>query len=228
MTTQPLVYVPTVHSFSSLSMFETCEYQYEQVKIAKTVKQEPFDQASEGSRMHKAFENYIAKGVPLPQEFAVYQPVMATVDAYKGQKRAEFKMGITADCQPCGFFDKGVVIRGAADFIGVHETVALAVDWKSGKPKNPDPDQLHLMALMIFLHYRQVQEVSGILSFVAHDVIHSERYVREKVPQMWAYWVGKMAAEDKAKRSGVFNKRPSGLCRGWCPVKTCEHWEPKR
>lgn len=228
MTTQPLVYKPTIHSFSGLKQFETCPFQYQQVKLLKTVKEEPFDAKNEGARMHKAFENYITKGVPLPAEFAKFQEVMDVVDAYQGQKRAEYKMGLTAAGEPCGFFDAGVIIRGAADLIGVYEDVALAVDWKNGKATNPDDDQLHLMATMVFKHYRQVTKVVGILDFVTHKTIHSEIYHRERWPQMWAYWVNKMANEDRAKRSGEFDKRPSGLCRGWCPVKHCENWEAPR
>ena len=32
----------------------------------------------------------------------------------------------------------------------------------------------------------------------------------------------------QAFKTDTWQPRPSGLCNGWCPVKTCEFWQPKR
>jgi len=218
-------YKPTTHSFSSLKTFATCPYQYQQVNILKKWKPKPFDAADYGARAHKAFEDYITKGVPLPDEFMPYDGLMKTVDAFNGQKRAEYRMGLKADASACGFFDDGVVIRGSADLVAVWKDSALVVDWKSGKSTRPDSDQLHLMALMVFAHYPQVTRVQGMLHFFIEDCVHTQVYERSKVPAMWAYWQEKMQAEDAAKRSGVFAMYPGGLCKGWCAVESCINWE---
>ena len=30
------------------------------------------------------------------------------------------------------------------------------------------------------------------------------------------------------RKNDSFEKRRSGLCKGWCPVEKCEHWEKKK
>jgi hypothetical protein len=218
----------TVHSYSSLSLFNTCPKQYAEIKVFKRVSAGKYDPNGWGDRVHKAIEAYIIKGTSLPEEMMKYQPEMDMVDALTGQKLAEKRMGISKSGTACEFFDKSVWIRGSADFVHTLADKATVVDWKTGSNKRPDEDQLHLMALMTMLHKPQVNTVSGVLIFLEHQSLHTVSFSRAKLADMWAYWVGRMNEVEQSEKTGTWLEKPSGLCNGWCPVESCQHWNPKK
>jgi len=54
----------------------------------------------------------------------------------------------------------------------IQEDRAYVIDYKTGKPKFAETDQLELLALAVFKHYPQVKKVkAGLLFVVASDFI---------------------------------------------------------
>ena len=132
--------------------------------------------------------------------------------------------------EACKFFDSEVWLRGIVDLLVVREDkpIAKVVDYKFGKSKNADSTQLELMALLVFVHYPQVDTVKGLLMFCAEQKYIEAEFHREDIPQMWQNWMPDVKRLESSMESGTWNPNPSGLCKGWCPVKTCQHWSPKR
>jgi PD-(D/E)XK nuclease superfamily len=219
---------PIVYSYSAIKQFLTCPRQFAEVKIWKNVVTAPTSATDFGVRAHSAFEDFIAKGTPLPADMCAYQKLADTLNAAPGQKHCEIKYGLTAAMEPCAFFGHGVRIRGVADLTVRNGTKVHIVDYKSGKDTRPDTSQLELMALMEFAANPECQEVTGALLFFIAGSMTKNVWTRDDVPRLWAKWLALMDKADRAIEAGVFQESPSGLCRGWCPVTECHHWQEKK
>jgi len=101
-------------------------------------------------------------------------------------------------------------------------TERCVVTHNSGSDKYPDPDQLKLMALMVFAHFRHIRVVKGGLLFVLKGTVTRMRLEVENADASWWYFRNDVAKLEKAHETGVWNPTQSGLCRKHCPVRTCE------
>jgi len=61
------------------------------------------------------------------------------------------------------------------------------------------------------------------LVFVVADEFVKDKYALETEGEMWAKWLGEYAKMEKAAETGVWNPKPSGLCRAHCKVLECPH-----
>lgn len=213
------------HSYSSIKQFENCPRQYHHVKILKTVKSQPTEATMYGERVHKAFEEYVRDGTPLPAAFEAYRHFVEPLAAHPGDIYCETKLAIRADFSPCGFFDKDVWYRGLPDYLAISKSgkTALVGDYKTGKSSRyADTAQLELMAAMVMLHHPTVDKVKGALLFVVVGDIIKAEYTRDQLPEILSKWAGRAGAIEKAADVGVWNPRSSALCK-FCPVTSCEY-----
>ena len=149
---------------------------------------------------------------------------MDNLNAKQGRKLCEEKLGLTADLEPCGFFDDDVWFRGIVDLVILDDDVAWVVDYKTGKSaKYADKGQLELMALTVFAHFPNVQTVKAALLFVVCTAIVKDTYSRSDISRLWAKWLGTYAKMQNAADNDVWNPKPSGLCRRHCAVLECIH-----
>ena len=213
-------------SFSKAKAFEQCPKQFYHEKILKQYPVEETDAMRYGTEFHKACEDYIKSEAPLPKKFNFIQQTLDALNEKRGIKMCEQKLGLTADLEPCGFFDKRVWFRGIADLviIDVLTGVAWVIDYKTGKSlKYADKGQLELMALIVFKHYPQITRVKAGLLFVIAKGLVKEEYEIDSESNLWEKWLGIYGRMEKAFESDVWNPRPSGLCKRHCPVLECAH-----
>ncbi len=213
-------------SFSKAKAFEQCPKQFYHEKILKQYPVEETDAMRYGTEFHKACEDYIKSEAPLPKKFDFIQQTLDALNEKRGIKMCEQKLGLTADLEPCGFFDKRVWFRGIADLviIDVLTGVAWVIDYKTGKSlKYADKGQLELMALIVFKHYPQITRVKAGLLFVIAKGLVKEEYEIDSESNLWEKWLGIYGKMQKAFESDVWNPRPSGLCKRHCPVLECAH-----
>lgn len=213
-------------SFSKAKAFEQCPKQFYHEKILKQYPVEETDAMRYGTEFHKACEDYIKSEAPLPKKFDFIQQTLDALNEKRGIKMCEQKLGLTADLEPCGFFDKRVWFRGIADLviIDVLTGVAWVIDYKTGKSlKYADKGQLELMALIVFKHYPQITRVKAGLLFVIAKGLVKEEYEIDSESNLWEKWLGIYGRMEKAFESDVWNPRPSGLCKRHCPVLECAH-----
>lgn len=213
------------HSYSSVKDFENCRRKYHEVRILKKFKQSDTDATLYGTEVHKAFEDHIMSGVPIPEKFSQFQRYIDPLKAIRGDIFCERKMGIRADFTPCEFFDKDVWFRAIPDFLAVDAAsgVARIVDYKTGKSSRyADPAQLELLAAMTMSYHPEIHTVRGALLFVvAGDVIRAE-YKREKLADIYSKWVGRAAQIEQALEHNNWGPSKSPLCK-FCPVESCEY-----
>jgi hypothetical protein len=213
------------HSYSSIKDFEGCARRYHEVRILKKFKSKDTEATLYGTAVHKAFEDYVRNGTPLPESYKQVQPFVEPLARAEGDIRCEERMAIRADFTPCEFFDKDVWMRGIPDYLAInHEKgIARVADYKTGKSSRyADTAQLELMAAMVMMHHPEVNTVKGVLLFVViSDVIKAE-FRRADLPTILSKWAGRADAIEKAVDVGVWNPRSSALCK-FCPVSTCEY-----
>lgn len=218
---------PGPWSYSSLKLFEQCPRRYQAEKVTKEV---PFTQneaALYGEQLHKAAEEYIRDGKPIDPRFDFIKPYLDKLNAIEGVKFCELKLGVKRSdgrLVACDFFDPEVWFRGVADLVIIDGDRAWIVDYKSGKSaKYADTRQLALMAAALFLKYPIVKKIKTSLLFVVSKEFVKEDFHKEFGLSVFSELNGLLTARDTAYETDVWNPRPNGLCRKWCPVKSCAH-----
>lgn len=221
----------TAWSYSSIKTFEQCPKKYFHLKVAKDIKDEPGEAADYGTAVHLAAEEYIRDGKPIPDKFAYIRPIVERLAALPGEKHAELKLGVRkvpGTYEPCDFFAKDVWWRGIADLLVIDGHRAWCVDYKTGKSaRYADPKQLDLLAGAVFTHFPEVMTVKSSLIYVVSKELVPKRHVVTERSQYLSVFDAQLENLETAMDNGVWNAKSGPLC-GWCPVKSCEHWKPRR
>jgi RecB family exonuclease len=209
-------------SFSRIKAFEQCPKQFYHEKV---LKQYPFIQTDAmiyGNQFHKACEDYIGKGEPLPERFMYIKDALDKLNQREGVKICEQRLGVTANLEPCTFGARNVWFRGIVDLAILDEDSGIGwiIDYKTGKS---DKGQLELMALAIFAHYPKITSIRAGLLFVVANKLVKETYEVADRANLWEKWSSNYATMEKAFEADVWNPRPSGLCKRHCPVTECAH-----
>lgn len=213
-------------SFSKIKAFQQCPKQFYHEKV---IKQYPFKMTEAiryGDQFHKAAEKYIRDGEELPKRFLYAKDSLDALRRKKGDKLCEYRMGLTEDLEPCGFYEDNVWWRGIADLIILNQDqgIAYVVDYKTGKSSRyADKGQLELMAMATFKHFPNVDTVrAGLLFVVCEDLIRNT-YEQYEEDTLWDKWMDNFQTMETAYKVDVWNPKPSGLCRQWCQVMECPH-----
>jgi hypothetical protein len=224
---------PRAWSHTQLSNFENCPRQYSETQIYNKDKY-PFVDTSEmiwGRRVHKDFENFLLYGAMLPADVAMHGEFLADFKAQPGQLAGEEKIALDITGKPCGYFAKNPAVwfRGQVDARKRNDAAGFShlLDHKTGKVKN-DFAQLKAFALWEFISQPQIHTVKVEYYWTQTRATSGETYFREQLPQLWDFYLPKLRRWADAHLTETFPPKKSGLCRGWCPVKDCEFWEPKR
>jgi hypothetical protein len=211
-------------SYSHIKNFETCPHRYNQIDLLNAVREPESQELKEGFYVHTQLAKRISNGIPLPPTVPYEHWAKYALEG-GGVVKAEQKLAITKEFAPCDYFDKikKVWLRTVADVLRVDDQDCHIIDWKTGKVK-PDPDQLMLIGLCALVHYPKVYNFQGDLVWLGHNTKTTAYFTADDVAK---FWVNKMAVKveelQNARNSDIFPKKPSGLCRMWCPVKSCEH-----
>lgn len=215
-------------SFSSIKTFDQCPKKYYHLKVKKDYAENFETEAIlYGNEFHKAAEDYVGGAVKeLDPRFDFAQGVLDKLKASAGDKLCEYRMGLTSNLEPCGFYDKNVWYRGIADLIVLDKEkgVAKIIDYKTGKSaKYADKGQLELMALCVFKHFPEIKVVKAGLLFVVCNAFIKDVYQIDSQSDLWSKWLQEYGKLEKAYEVDVWNPRPTGLCRAHCVILECPH-----
>lgn len=208
-------------SYSGLKDYVNCPRQYQEIKVLKRFEKRPTQQMLYGTEVHKALEDYVGEGKPLPKNYERYQKQLDPLREMDGDKYPEYRMAVTYDRTPCKFGAKDYWVRGIVDLLVVDDDKAYIVDYKTGSNKYPDPKQLQLMALLTFSHFPEVQHIKAGLLFVVHEHFVTSEYSRDNQDNLWSDFGGPLERLRLSYVNDSWQPNPSPLC-GWCPVNTCE------
>lgn len=214
---------PFAWSHSRLNAFETCPHRFLKTSLEKAVVEKQSEQQLWGNRVHKGLEDRIKSRKPLDDALKKYEPVAQVIERHgQGKKvEAEKKLGLTKDLRETTYFSKDIWLRGIIDVTIEHKGTVFVGDYKTGKKKH-DSDQLKLSAGMIFATRPWVDKVATGFVWLKEGGVTSEKFTRDDVPMIWGEFIPRAARMEEAIKDQNFPKRPSNLCREWCPVHSCE------
>lgn len=215
-------------SYSSIKTFDQCPKKYYHLRVVKDVKDEDTTATLYGTELHKAAEEFISLGKPVPARFAFIQDALDALQKIPGEKFCELKLGVAkrdGKFTPCDFYAKDVWWRGIADLLVVNKEKKQAwlVDYKTSKnAKYADTKQLDLLAGAVFTHFPEVAIIKSALLFVVsneivkkeHEYIMRSSYLNCMEPELIRL--------DAAIKTGVWNPNAGPLCK-FCPVVECSH-----
>ena len=157
-------------SYSSLKVFQQCPKKYYHLRIAKDVQQGDTEATIYGKEVHKAAEDYMRDGIPIPEKFAYMRPILERLERIPGNRYCEFEMAlkqVQGEYVPCDFYDKDYWWRGIADLLIIDGDTAYMIDYKTSKnAKYADLKQLDAMAACVFKMFPDVKRIKSALLFV--------------------------------------------------------------
>lgn len=214
-------------SFSSLEGFKTCPRQFEHVKLKKLVPESKNEATLWGTRVHEALEQRLRDGIPLPPSMKDLEVFAVKFLNRPGTLYVEKKLAVNRQYEPVDWNAPDVWCKGIVDVAIIDGTKAVVVDHKTGRIK-PQLRQLKLFALLTFAHFPEVQTCKTMFAWIKFNESTKAEYKREDLKDLWGEFLFDVSLFEEAILTDTFNPRPSGLCNGWCPVKTCEFWREKR
>jgi len=175
-----------------------------------------------GNEVHKALELRVRDGLPLPKTMQKWEPLIAKLLKRPGKPLAEQQLCLSEELSPTDWFGSESWCRGIVDFCILDGDKALALDWKTGKPKT-DHDQMRLFAALMFHHYPQLEKVTTGYVWLAYgNKISSKTFFRSDLNEIWGEFLPRVQRYQLAFTKEKWEAKPSGLCRAWCPVLDCE------
>ena len=215
-------------SYSSLKTFQQCPKKYYHLKVAKDFKDQDSTATIYGKEVHKAAEEYIRDGTPIPAKFKYIEETIEALNKIPGEKYCELQMGLTVNLEPTEFLADDTWWRGIVDLLIVNGEEAYVVDYKTSKnAKYADTKQLDLVAAALFTHFPQLITIKSALMFViSKDFIKKDHESMFRTAYIEHFNFDLMRIET-AMKTNVWNAVSSPLCP-YCPVKTCHNYKEKR
>lgn len=218
---------PFSWSYTALQQFDTCPRQYAEQRYFCRTPSEETDATRWGNRVHKALELRLGGGTPLPEDLARFEKWPRVLEQVDAARYVELEIALTRELRPVEWFSTDAWARGKVDVLLLAPPAGWVYDWKTGKVKE-DRTQFEVFAAFASLLHPDVERWKGGLVWLAHDQVTRYEVEAREIPAIWEGIKARAARVEEAWRTEEFDCNPSGLCRGWCPVKTCEHWRAKR
>jgi len=218
--------MPFVWSFSKLDNFENCPKKYE-AYLTKKVQDDSTENIDWGNEVHDAMAKACRGEAKLPEHMLPYQPWVDRVRAGPGELFVECKYALDQNLSPAPYRAPTVWYRGIADVVRIHGKVGLAIDWKTGRPKEGSV-QLGLMALCLFQHFPALQIVRTEYVWLQEDPNSKDAttmkiWRREDMATFISDLLPKVKKLEWAHQTQTFPPNPSGLCVKYCKVTWCPY-----
>lgn len=214
-------------SYSRLSNYEQCPRKYWHLSVAKDIVEEKGEAASYGDEVHKSFAKFFRYGIELPLHLRQYESQLKQIAAAPGDKIIEQQIALDANFQQVEWFSKKAYLRVISDLTQHHGAHAITWDWKTGRPSD-DFTQLKLNAAVTFHLGQEIQTITMAYFWLKTKKVAPETIKREQATDVWAALLPRVQKYQDAHAANDFPPRQNFTCKGYCPVKSCQYWEPKR
>ncbi len=211
-------------SHSTLAAMETCPRQYEEIKVLRNFQDQKNPASLWGDEVHQAMEKYLKGTSSLPKNMEQYRNYLDGYFMRPGKLLAEQQYGLDIHLKPCDFIGDTVWMRGIIDVLTMNGSVAYVDDHKTGANRKKDMQQLIIFALLTFYHHPEINTCICTFHWLQLDAKDTETFYRHQIPELWATLIPKLQKYKMAFDKGIFQPKPSGLCKRHCAVSTCEYW----
>lgn len=217
-------------SYTSLSTFLTCPFQYAAKYFYKSVKFQDTEASIWGNRVHAAAETKLKGGIP--DDTVAYNEVSRYCDLFDKvrtetdcERLVEFEISVTDKWKTTKWFAPDAWGRAKIDLVQIAKDSASIYDWKTGN--SFDPKQLSIFCLMlaiarpdlnyfiprfIMLKTGKVIGLPDREGYFRKDLIPVARELNELINRVKEAW-----------ETECFPTKRNGLCRKWCDVKECQY-----
>lgn len=228
-------------SFSKLRNFRNCPRRHLECDIEKKWNEGETNETIEfGNAVHKAMEDRIKLGTPIPAHLQSYLKAdmekwclkvlhgHSNIDDFTnvtgGHIGVELQLALTEQYEPCKWFDEqhNVWTRAKIDVCKRLGPCAILLDWKTGKVSDREKEQLLISAAVIFHHHPEVQAVRTCYVWLKEDAETTLDVTREDLPKIWESLLPEINHYRASVAANNFPEKPSGLC-GYCPVRSCKY-----
>lgn len=210
------------YSFSKLTSWDQCPYRFYAENISKEAVFVDTPATLLGKQFHKEVEDYIGGG-GMPSCIELGKNVTGLLQkVVKFKPRAEEKLAVTQDCQPCQWLDNKVRFRAIPDLTIKTNRKMLYLDWKTGSDYQPKLEQLYHTNVVLFAFNPDIDTIDSRLVFTKTDrILPGLSMNRDEAADWWVGMENDMQLIDTKRKHNLFEKKKSGLCK-WCNVKSCE------
>lgn len=212
---------PIAWSYSALNSFLTCPRKHHETKVLKRYPDEMSEAGLWGDYVHRMLDARIGQKTPLPDKVAQYESLAAKFDNVPGQVFSERKITLNKAMEQTDWFAKDAWLRVILDITVLNGKKAFVGDWKTGRRKL-DIDQLRLFAAVMFTIHPELEQVQSGYIWLKERKIDKELFYRRDLKDLWRHFAPQYKQLVQAHKTGKWPEKPSGLCKNWCPVLTCE------
>lgn len=229
MPTKPIKQI-TAGSISRLKTYENCALKAK-LQILEKIKEPDSEAMANGTYVHALAQGWStgAKSVDImgpdfktvirtvkftkkiPKELQNFTEEFDALRKVKHLLHTEDKLAFDKDWKPVTFFDKSVRYRCVIDCHYPSDGDSICIDYKTGKIRKEDTQQLSMYAMALFLT-TPAKVVDGSLWYLDQGEAVPASFKRSELPQLKAYWTKRFAPMFKDQR---FKATPNRLC-GWC------------
>lgn len=212
-------------SYSLLNAYETCPFKYYAAKVSRKYPDAQNEASMWGNRAHTALEQRVANKKPLPEGMEQWEPLAATFDNHGGKLLTEHRYALTRQFNVTVW--TAAWVRGIIDVGVLWKDSAAIFDWKTGKPK-PDDGQLKLSAAAVMHSFPYVESVKTGFVWLKDNTLKEDTYTRDSLPAIWGELMPRVVRWENSYKTNKWEKRPSGLCKGWCANLDCTFNEKRK
>jgi hypothetical protein len=213
------------YTYTMLTAYKNCGFQMFRRYVKKDLPYVETPEMRWGKEVHSAFEYRVSAGKPLPATMVQWEQFAKPFDGRKAI--TEQKLGITKEGRATGFWDSDCWFRGVVDLTLKADSTVYIADYKTGGSKFEDPFELEIGALLLKAKFPEIVAAKGNYIWLKENRV-SKPYDLSDFRNTWATINGMVTRIENDRISGQFEKTRSGLCQGWCDVKDCENWRPKK
>lgn len=206
-------------TYSQLDSFESCAKKYFHTKVLRDVVEPGTEATIWGTKVHTAFENAMIRSEPLPEGMTQWQSIADKFARLPGEKLVEYKFSIDRNFQPTQW--SGSWSRGIADLVVRYKKRVLIADWKTGKKK--PTEQLDLYAGYVMAEWPDTEVIQTAFVWLKEKKMTKVTMPATEVPVIWQKFMPRIRRLERAFEQDSWPARPSGLCRAYCPVLSCQH-----
>lgn len=218
---------PFAWSFSRLKNFEVCAKRYYETDVLKNYSDDDNTELAWGQRVHDVMAKRCKDNVALPPEMPPhYEQWAQRVLVGGGEIFVEQELAIAENFGAAPWFGARdgsgpqPWFRSKVDFLKKDGSIALLVDWKTGKILD-ESFQLALSCACAFARWPDLEAIRAAYVWLKEDAESSETFLRSDMPQLWRTLWPRVQKLALAHRSMDFPPTPSRMCRQWCRVVSC-------
>lgn len=204
----------TAWSNSRLSDYEKCPLLAKLKHLDKSHPKEPETAAqTDGQAAHKDAEDFGAGRLKkLPESLKLFPEEFKELAKHRKILKVEQQLAVNAEFKPADWFGRDAWLRVVLDATYSIEERGRVIDYKNGKVRAEDVEQLELYAIVKFAHEPHLLVVDTELWYLAHGELTAQSFTKAEAEKLKPKW---QKAVKKMMNDRTFKPTPGGHCR-WC------------